>query len=148
MFHGLFTFSGWLGKPEKNKNKVHHETIYITKIIMIAKYLEYASVHSQLANSAFLSHTLSCLHSWQQQLLNFDKYLATHTMNLPAASNIFASHDNDHVIYNYIWDLEKVTQLNLCNIKLRPYWIYCHPVSNIAELLKENRFCMWQLFYL
>ena len=68
---------------QKNiKVGVHHETICITKITMIAKYLEDAtSVHNQLANSTFLSITLSCLCSWQQQLLNFYKYLATHTMN-------------------------------------------------------------------
>ena len=45
--------AGW----EKNKS-----LLCITKITMIAKYLEDAtSVYSQLANSAFLSHTLSCL---------------------------------------------------------------------------------------
>ena len=46
---------------EKIKINVHHEMICITKITMIAKYLEDTSVHSQLANSKFLSHTLSCL---------------------------------------------------------------------------------------
>ena len=46
---------------EKIKIKVYYEMICITKITMIAKYLEDAtSVHSQLANSTFLSHTLSC----------------------------------------------------------------------------------------
>ena len=60
---------------EKIKIKVYYEMICITKITMIAKT---TSVHSQLANSTFLSHTLSCLCSWQQQLL---KYLAAHTMN-------------------------------------------------------------------
>ena len=76
MFHGLFTFSGWPSKPEKIKIEVHHGTICIT---MIAKYPEdTTSVHSQLANSTSLSHTLSCLCSWQQQFLNFYKYLATH----------------------------------------------------------------------
>ena len=66
----------------KNKNKIHYELIYISKITMIAKYLQDTiSVHSQLAISTFLSHTLSCLCSWQQQILNFYKYLATHKMN-------------------------------------------------------------------
>ena len=38
--------------------KVYREIIYITKITMIAKYLEdTTSTHNQLANSAFLSHT-------------------------------------------------------------------------------------------
>ena len=46
--------------PEKIKIKVYYEMICITKITMIAKYLEdTTSVHSKLANSAFLSHTLS-----------------------------------------------------------------------------------------
>ena len=47
--------AGW----KKIKIKAHHETICITKITMIAKYLEdTASVHSQLANSTFLSHVM------------------------------------------------------------------------------------------
>ena len=47
---------------KKIKIKVHHEMICITKITMIAKYLkDTTSVHSQLANSTFLSHTLSYL---------------------------------------------------------------------------------------
>ena len=42
----------------REKIKVYYEMICITKITMIAKYLEdVASVHSQLANS---SHTLLC----------------------------------------------------------------------------------------
>ena len=46
----------------KIKIKVYYGMICITKITMIAKCLEDpTSVHSQLANSAFLSHTLSCL---------------------------------------------------------------------------------------
>ena len=71
--------AGW----EINKNKkVYYEMICITKITMIVKYLEETTlVHGQLANSAFLSHTLYCFCSQQQQLLNFYKYLATHTMN-------------------------------------------------------------------
>ena len=48
--------------PAGWKIKVHYETICITKITMIAKYLEdTTSVHSQLANSTFLNHNLSCL---------------------------------------------------------------------------------------
>ena len=78
MFHGLFTFSGW---PGRLLQKVYYETTCITKITMIAKYLEdTTSVHSQLANSTFLSHTLSCLCFWQQQLLNLYKYLAIHAL--------------------------------------------------------------------
>ena len=47
---------------EKIKIKVYYEMICITKITIIAKHLEdTTSVHSQLANSAFLSHTSSCL---------------------------------------------------------------------------------------
>ena len=50
--------AGW----EKIKINVCYKTIYITKVIVVAKYLEdITSVHSQLANSTFLSHTLSCL---------------------------------------------------------------------------------------
>ena len=44
----------------REKDKVYYEIICITKITMIAKYLEDTSVHSQLANSTFLSHTLVC----------------------------------------------------------------------------------------
>ena len=50
--------AGW------EKIKVYNEMIYITKITMITKYLEgTTSFHSQLAiaNSTFLTHTLSCL---------------------------------------------------------------------------------------
>ena len=47
--------AGW----EKIEIKLYYETICITKITMIAKYLEdTTSVLSQLANSTFLSHTL------------------------------------------------------------------------------------------
>ena len=55
---------GDLAGGGKIKIKVCSEMICITKfkITMIAKYLEdTTSVHSQLANSTFLSHTLSCL---------------------------------------------------------------------------------------
>ena len=46
----------------REKIKVYYEMICITKITMIGKYLEDTiSVHSQLANCTFLSHTLSCL---------------------------------------------------------------------------------------
>ena len=55
----LLRMTRWPGKIEI---KVYRETICITKITMIAKYLEdTTSVHSQLANSTFLSHTLSYL---------------------------------------------------------------------------------------
>ena len=80
-FIGLFTFSGWPGRLGKIKIKIYYETISITKIAMVVKYLEdRTSVHSRLANSTLLSHTLSCLCFWQQQLLNFYEYLVTHTM--------------------------------------------------------------------
>ena len=52
---------GELVGQEKVKIKVYYEMICITKITMIAEYLEDTSVHSQLANSMFLSHTSSCL---------------------------------------------------------------------------------------
>ena len=43
----------------QKKIKVYYETICITKITMIAKYLEDTTlVHSQPANSTFLSHKL------------------------------------------------------------------------------------------
>ena len=45
---------------EKIKVKICYEMICITKIIMVAKYLEDTLFDSQLTNSAFLSHTLSC----------------------------------------------------------------------------------------
>ena len=37
---------------------------------------------------------------------------------LSASPAILASHDNDHVIYIFIWDLEKGAQPDLWNIKL------------------------------
>ena len=46
MFHGLFSFSGWPGRPKTIKIKVHLEMICITKAIAIAKYLEDTSVYS------------------------------------------------------------------------------------------------------
>ena len=50
---------GDLAGQEKIKINVYHEIICITKITIIDKYLEdTTSVHSQLANSTFLSHTL------------------------------------------------------------------------------------------
>ena len=48
MFHGLFTFS----LAGQEKIKIYYETICITKITMIAKYLEdTSSVDNQLVNS-------------------------------------------------------------------------------------------------
>ena len=102
----------------KIKIKVHREMTCINKIIMIAKYLNNTtSVHSQRVNSTLLCHTLSYLCSWQQQLLNFYKYSTTHTMNYHPF-RLFASHDNDHMIYIFIWDLKRGTWLDLWNIKL------------------------------
>ena len=69
MFHGLFTFSGDPPCWEKIKIKVHYKAICITKITKYHK--DTTSVHSQLVNSSFLSHKLSCLCPYQQQLLNF-----------------------------------------------------------------------------
>ena len=37
IFHELFTFSGWPGRPGKNK---YNEMIYIIKFTLVANYLE------------------------------------------------------------------------------------------------------------
>ena len=62
----MLRFTNYLppqGKPGRlGKIKVYHEMICIIEITMIAKYLEdTTSVHSQLANSTFIGHTLSFL---------------------------------------------------------------------------------------
>ena len=55
-----FPSQGDAAGQKKIKIKVYHVMICITKITMIAKYLENTTlIHSQLANSTFLSHTLS-----------------------------------------------------------------------------------------
>ena len=51
MFMDYLPSEGDLAGQEKTKMKVYYETICITKITMIAKYLEdTTSVHSQLTN--------------------------------------------------------------------------------------------------
>ena len=123
---------------------------------MIAKYLEYTtSVHSQIANYAFLSHTLSCFHSWQQQLLNFDKYVDTHTMNYQPLQ-IYLHHMTMIMWFTRFGKRDPAESVKHKINLVWPYcsssfnrsnpWIYCYPISNIAELLKESRFRMWQLF--
>ena len=69
MFHRLFTFWEWPGRPGKKIKKVYYEMFCITKITMIAKYLEDTTSVSQPTNSTFLSHTLSCLCSMNYQRL-------------------------------------------------------------------------------
>ena len=114
MFHGLFTFSGWPSKPGKIK-KSYYEMICITKITMIAKT---TSVHSQLANSTFLSHTLSYLCSWQQQLL---KYLAAHTMNCQPLQ-LYFHHITMIMWFTFLFEIwKKGLKPDLWNIKLIRY---------------------------
>ena len=51
-----------LQAEKKIKMKLYYETICITKSTIVANYLEDTTpVHRQLAISALLSHTLSCL---------------------------------------------------------------------------------------
>ena len=84
--------------------KVCYETICITKITMIAKYLEdTTSVHSQLANSTFLSHICNASVLNNSNSLNFIKLIFSHSYNeLTASSAIFPSHYNNHMIYIFI----------------------------------------------
>ena len=93
-FHRLITFSGWPSRL--GKNKVYFGMICITKITMIAKYLEDTSVHSQLANSAFLA---THCHAVTNSSSSFYKYLAIIQWTIPASSAIFPSQYNNHVIY-------------------------------------------------
>ena len=60
-FTDCLPFQGDPAGQDKIKIKVYCETIYITKITIIAEYLkDTTSVYSQLVNSTFLSHTLLC----------------------------------------------------------------------------------------
>ena len=96
---------------------------------MIAKYLEDTTlVYSQL-------HFLA-IHCHASVLDNSSSLIFINTFNfsyheLSAPSAIFAPHDSDHVVYIFIWDLEKGTLPDPWNIKL--IWYGLNSVTKNRE---------------